>query len=146
MFIKKQFLKNSFSKNLLWREIDTLNFSFLISLVKIWSERSISIPIHPGITYLNVAVCWGCIWRRGRGRGGKGALMSNLCLISHRWYDAEKHTVPGSSNINLSFSRGQQKACVKKMKEKCVTFCFIKLNAKVSPKLSGEEVMLLCRS
>ena len=28
--------------------------------------------------------------------------------------------------------------CVKKMKEKCVTFCFIKLHAKVSPKSSGE--------
>ena len=28
--------------------------------------------------------------------------------------------------------------CVKKMKEKCVTFCFVKLNAKVFPKSSGE--------
>ena len=84
--------------------------------------------------------------KEGKRQRQKGALMSNLCLIIHRWYDVEKLTVPGSSNINLSFSRGQQKACVKKMKEKCVTFCFIKLNAKVSPKWSGEELLLLCRS
>ena len=58
----------------------------------------------------------------------------------------EKLTVPGSGNLNLSFLAGQQKICVKKIKEKSVTFCFIKLNAKVSPRLSGEEVMLLCRS
>ena len=29
--------------------------------------------------------------------------------------------------------------CVKKMKEQCVTFCFIKLDAKVSPISSGKE-------
>ena len=28
--------------------------------------------------------------------------------------------------------------CVKKVKEKCVTFCFIKSNTKVFPKSSGE--------
>ena len=31
--------------------------------------------------------------------------------------------------------------CVKKMKEKCVAFCFIKLNTKVSPKSSREGWM-----
>ena len=42
----------------------------------------------------------------------------------------EKLTVPGSSNLNLSFSGAQKKKIfVKKMKEKCVAFCFIKLNA-----------------
>ena len=54
--------------------------------------------------------------------------MSNL--VSHRWYDMDKITVRGSSNLNLSFSGAQKKKfCVRKMKEKCVTFCFIKLNA-----------------
>ena len=32
------------------------------------------------------------------------------------------------------------------MKEKCVTFCFIKLNAKVSSKSSGEGLTFMCRS
>ena len=146
MFIKKTSFLKTVSLKIFCDASDNVNFSFLVSPVKIWSKRSISIPIHPGIMYLNVAVCWGWIWRRGRGRGGEGALMSSLCLISHRWYDVEKLTVPGSSNLNLSFSGGQQKVSVKKIKEKCVTFCFIKLNAKVSPKLSGEEVILLCRS
>ena len=27
------------------------------------------------------------------------ALMSNICLISHHWYDVEKLTVPGSSTL-----------------------------------------------
>ena len=58
---------------------------------------------------LNVAVWWGCISRRGKGRGGKGASMSNLFLINHHWYDVEKLTVPGSSNLNLNFSVAQQK-------------------------------------
>ena len=43
------------------------------------------------------------------GEGADGALMMNLCLISHSWYDAEKLTVPGSSNLNLGFSGAQQK-------------------------------------
>ena len=80
-----------------------------------------------GYLLLNMVVWWGCISGRERSRGGEGALMSNL--VSHRWYDAERLTVPGSSNLNLSFSRTQKKSFVKKMKENCVTFCFIKLNA-----------------
>ena len=39
---------------------------------------------------------------------------------------------------NSVFQRHNKWFCVKKMKEQCVTFCFIKLNAKVSPKSSGE--------
>ena len=84
-----------------------------------------------------VAVWWDYISRRGRGWGGEGEpLMSNLCLISHYWYNVEKLTVHGSSNLN--FKGHSKKFCVKKMKEKWVTFCFIKLNAKASPKSSGE--------
>ena len=56
-----------------------------------------------------MAVWWGCISRRGRGRGAKEALMSNLCPIGRCQYDVEKLTVPGSSNLNLSFSGAQQK-------------------------------------
>ena len=49
---------------------------------------------------------WDCISRRGGGRDGEGALMSNL---SPSWYDEEKLTISGSSNLNLRFSGAQQK-------------------------------------
>ena len=62
--------------------------------------------------------------------------MNIICLINHRLSGVEKLAVPGSSNLNSSFSGTQKKFCVKNIKEKYVTFCFIKLNAKVSPKLS----------
>ena len=70
---------------------------------------------------------------------GMETLMSNFCLISHCCYIVEKLTVLDSSNLNLTFFQGHSKKfCVKKMKEKCVTFCFIKLNAKIPPKSLGE--------
>ena len=75
---------------------------------------------------LNIAVSWGCISRRGRGRGGKRvALMSNLCLMSHHWYDVEKRTVPGSINLNLSFPEAQQKGLCWKDERKIfyILFC-----------------------
>ena len=50
----------------------------------------------------------------------------------------ETLTLSGSSNLNLSFSGAQQKFCVKKMKGKCVTFCFTKFDTQVSPKSWGE--------
>ena len=94
----------------LWREIDKATSYLLIFIVKIWNENSISIPIHSGIIYF-----W--IWLIGRStyQGGEeaetdsGALMKKFYLISHRWYDVEKLSVPGSSNLNLSFSGAQQK-------------------------------------
>ena len=46
----------------------------------------------------------------------------------------EKLAVLGSSNLNFRFQGKQQKFCVKKMKDKSVTFCFIKFDAKVSLK------------
>ena len=49
---------------------------------------------------------------------------------------AEKRTVPGSSNLNLSFSGAQQKFFAREMKEKGVRFCFLKLKGKISPKSS----------
>ena len=45
-------------------------------------------------------------------------LMNNHCLIRHRWNDVEERTVSDSS-----------KFCVNDMKEKSVTFCFLKLKA-----------------
>ena len=61
------------------------------------------------------------------GRGTDEQPLSDNPLL----YDVEKLTGLGISNLNLIF-------CVKKMKEKCVTFCFIKLNAKISPKSWGK--------
>ena len=39
----------------------------------------------------------------------------------------------------MIFQGHSETFCVKKMKEECVTFCFIKLNVKVCPKSSGEK-------
>ena len=52
----------------------------------------------------------------------------------------EKLTFPGSRNLNSSFSGTQEKVLCskKKLKEKCVALCFIKFNAKASPKSSEE--------
>ena len=80
---------------------------FLIFLVNIWSENSISVPKHPQIMYFEYGCLVGLhikeVKKQRRGR----ALMSNL--VSHRWYDMEKLTVPGSSNLNLTFSGAQKK-------------------------------------
>ena len=119
------------SKNLKWKQ-------------HFWTDTSWNYLL------LNMVVWWGCISRRGKGRGEAGGewepLMSNLCLISHRWYDVEKRTVPGSSNLNLIFLGAHQTFCVKNMKSKFVTFCFIKLNANRFPQDHQERVTLLCRS
>ena len=110
---------------------------FLIFLVKIWIENGISIR--------KVIIMEWKRQRRGRGSGvewgwsgGRYSLMINLWLISHRWYDVAKLTVPSSSDLNLIFSWSYQKFFVKKMNEKCVIFFIINLSAKVSLKPSGE--------
>ena len=51
---------------------------------------------------------YGCLVRGAYQAGeeaeaGRDAPKSNLCLISHRWYDVKKLTVRGSSNLNLHF-------------------------------------------
>ena len=105
---KKQILK-CFFKIPLWRETDNANFYFLIFLVKIWNENNISIPIHPGNIYFWIWLFDGATYQGGEeAETGSGALMSSLCLISHRWCDVEKLTVPDSSNLNLSLSGAQQ--------------------------------------
>ena len=68
---------------------------------------------------LNMSVWWGCISRMRRGGAGRGSLMSNLCLISHLWYDVEKLTVSGS-RIKLKVSRGTTKRFVLKRWKKNV--------------------------
>ena len=50
--------------------------------------------------------------------------MKNHCVISHGPYEVEKLTVPDSG------------FCVKKMKEKSVTFCFLQLKAKKKKQIS----------
>ena len=87
---------------------------------------------------LNMAVRLGCILGDGRGTRKEGALMSNLYLISHQWYDVEKLTVPGSSNLNLFFM-GTAKSFVLKRWKKNVLHFFIKFNEKFSPKSCGER-------
>ena len=111
----------------MWREIDNIIFYLLVFLVKIWSESRISIPIHPRIwIYFRISLFGADAYQGGEeAEAGSGALMNKLCLTSHRWYDEGKLTLPGISNSNLSFS-GAQQFCVKKIKEKCVTFCFIR--------------------
>ena len=111
-----------------------------LTTYKHWNaEKSVSIPIHPGILCFWSGCFVGLHIKEGKRQRGSGALMNILYLISHLWSDVEKLTVPGSSNLNSSFSGTQKKFCVKSMKEEYVTFCFIKLNAKVSPKLSVER-------
>ena len=64
---------------------------------------------------LGIIYFWVLLFGWAAYEGGKeaeverGALMSNFCLISHRWYDVEKLPVPDSSNLNFSFSGAQQK-------------------------------------
>ena len=120
----------------MWREIDNGSF-FLIFPVEIWNENSFIIPVHSGIICFWISLFGGAVYQRGEeAEARKAALKINLCLISLRWCNVEKLTVLGSSNLNLSFSGTQQK--VKKMRGKCVTFCFITVYAKVSPKSWGE--------
>ena len=113
------FVQNSFVTR-----IDNAIFYLFIFLVKIWSENSISISKHPKLSTFEYGCLVGLHIKEGKKQRRGGALMNNL--ISHRWYDMEKLTVPGR---NKFFRGTEKKFFVKKMKEKCVTFCFTKLNA-----------------
>ena len=48
---------------------------------------------------LYMAVWWGSQGGKEAEARREEALMSNICLISHHWYDVEKLTVPGSSTL-----------------------------------------------
>ena len=75
-------------------------FYFLVFLVIIWNENSISIPIHYGVIYFWIWMLDGAAYQGGKeAEVGRRTLMSNLSLISNSWYDVEKLTVPGSSNL-----------------------------------------------
>ena len=52
----------------------------------------------PELSTFYLSTFMGLNIKEGR-RQRQGALISNHCLISHRWYDVEKLTVSGSSNL-----------------------------------------------
>ena len=89
---------------------------------------------------LELSTCeYGCLvglqFKEGKKqRQTGGTMMSNVCLISHSWCDVEKLTVPGSSDLIQVFQGHSKKFCVRKIKEECVTFCFIKFGPSSSKK------------
>ena len=63
-----------------------------------WNEGNIFISIHPRIIYFRMWPFGGATYQEvEETEAGSGALMSNLCLISHYIHDVEKLAVPGSS-------------------------------------------------
>ena len=58
-------------------------------------------------------------------RQRQGTRMSNQYLTCHCWYDVEELTVPA-----VVISWHSTKFCVKDLKDKSITFCFLKLKAK----------------
>ena len=82
-----------------------------------------------------MVVGWGCISRRGRDRGGEGGtheqpLSDKLPLIRC----GETYST-WQQQFKSKFLRSTTKSFA--LKRRNVTFYFIKLNAKVSPKSSG---------
>ena len=75
-----------------------------------------------------MAIWWGCISKMGKGRSRKGG--------------TDEQPLSDKPPFIRCEETHSERFCVKKMKEKCVTFfCFIKLSAKVSAKLSGDFSM-----
>ena len=64
---KNTFIRNGYYyiKILFWRKINNATFYSLIFLVKIWSENSISIPIHPRIIHSWIWLLGGAVYQRG---------------------------------------------------------------------------------
>ena len=122
MFIKKQ-ARKCLLKIPFWREIDSHVLFFNSSCKNLKRRQHSYTDTSWNYLLLNIVVWRGCISRRGRSRGGEGdTMMRNLCLISHRWYDVEKLTVSGGSNLNLSISGELQKVlCWKDEKFKIQT-------------------------
>ena len=66
--------------------------------------------MHLGIIFFRIWLFGGVAYQGGEeAEVGRRALMCNLCLMSHRLYDAEKPSAPGSGYLNFSFSVTQQK-------------------------------------
>ena len=73
--------------------------------------------------------------------------MKNRRLKSHRLYDMEKLTVPGSSNLNLSFSWAQKKKFfLKRCKKNVLPFVLLNQMQIGFSKIIGVRVTFLCRS
>ena len=111
-FSSNKFLHKCLFKISLWRVDEATSF-FLISS-KIWSKSAISIPIHSGTTYFWLSLFAGAKYQGGDEAEAR-ALISNHCLINHCWYDLEKLTVPGSSNLKKQYkvlcSGNERKIC-----------------------------------
>ena len=97
-FSSKKFLHKCLFKIPLWHEIDNTTSYFLISSKNMKWKQHFHIDTFWSYLLLNMAVFWGLNIKEGM-RQRRGALMSNHFLIGHRWYDMEKLTVPGSSNL-----------------------------------------------
>ena len=112
--------------------------AFNISSKNLKWKQHFYIKISSNYLLLNMTVWWCCISRRGRSSGREGPLISNL--VSHCWYDVEKLTVPGSSNLNLSLQEAQKKRFVLKRWEKNVLCMQIGFS-----KITRGRVTFLCR-
>ena len=106
---------NVHSNICLLREIDNATFSFLIFLVKIWSETAFLYWfLYAGIIcfWIWLFVWWGWISRRGRGRGRNGGHWWATFFDKPPLICVEKFALRGSSK--LKFFRGTAKSFVLK--------------------------------
>ena len=129
------FLKNRHSNvclkflcNASMRVENAFFFFFSIFLVKIGSENSIFIPRHPQIIYFWIRLFFGATYQGGEeakaGRGTDEQPGKPPLIIYGETYSTWQW------QFKFKFFRGtKKKFFVKKLKEKGVTFCFIKLNA-----------------
>ena len=67
-------------------------------LIKIWSENSISILIHSVITFFWIWLFLGAKYQ------GRDEVERQGALMSLRWYDLDKLTVPCSSNLQTQLN------------------------------------------
>ena len=88
---------------IIWTRKNYISFKSNNKQASKWrkNEKSISIPMILELPYFE----YGCLVGKSSQGGEEAeavreeALMSNICLISHHWYDVEKLTVPGSSTL-----------------------------------------------
>ena len=105
IFIKKNSYSNVCLKFLCDEKLITPLFIFNIPRKNLkWKQHFYTVTSW-NYLLLNTAVWWGCISWMGRRQRWEGALISNLCLISHHWYEVKRLTAPGSSNANFTGSQ-----------------------------------------
>ena len=122
--------KNSLFKILLWREIDNITFCFLTSLVKIWSEDSIliPIPIHPVL-----------FWGRGRSSSREVGTDEQPVFDKPPLIRCGETYSTWRLWFKFKFFKGTSKSFVlKRWKKNVLHFVLLNYIAKVSPKSSGE--------